>query len=450
MHKPITIMKYKLLCSALIFSIGQFSFSQNVGVGTTAPAEKLEVKNSLRSTVKVSSNNFDDTTELLLSNRAGTFGTDFSLKSIREEGLFISSNSDLAGNISPYSMVIKPNGNIGLGIFQPAYKLHLHNSTSTTTLMTITNQSTGADVSDGLFIGMNATNAVVGNLENGNLAFATNNLTRMTIDATGNVGIGIAPTAKLHINGGVKIEGLNLFEFGANVAGKETNAGKVGYNAFGQNGLVFVGGGTNASNRAVYFFAEGGTTMSGSLNIGGTFQVNGNAGSAGQVLSSNGSADPTWEDMAFSNNTRFGVNFSTGTAGAGTMTLSSTIYNLNTTNITISGNTITVNKSGLYRLNGVIDGWVSYAAVTPAWEPEILTSLDLSGATTRSLRLSYYDHFYKRSSVGNPNYYYANKFSVDMYIPAGTDIEISKSFHWDGSPSAPNLSIRLYGNLIAD
>lgn len=439
-----------IVLTVLFISIINFSAAQNVGIGITTPTEKLEVKNALRSTVKVSSANFDDTTELILSNRAGTFGTDFSLKSIREEGLFLSSNSDLPGNISPYSMVVKPNGNIGMGTFQPAYKLHLHNSASTTTLMTITNSSTGADISDGLFVGMNGVNATVANLENGNLTLGTNNLTRMTINSSGDVGIGIAPTAKLDINGGVKLEGLNLFEFGAGVAGKEVNAGKVGYNAFGQDGLVFVGGGTDASNREVYFFAEGGTTMSGSLNIGGTMQVNGNPGTAGQVLSSNGSSDPTWEDMAYTNNTRFAVNLSTTTAGAGFMSITSTIYNLNAINITISGNTITINKTGLYRINGVIDGGVGYLATPPAWEPEISAALVLSGAVSRTFRLSYFDHFKQRNSVGNPNYYYLYHFSIDMYIPAGTDIDVSKEFYWDGTPSAPSASMRLYGNLIAD
>ena len=42
-----------------------------------------------------------------------------------------------------------------------------------------------------------------------------------------NVGIGTnTPTAKLDVNGGIKLQGLNLFEFGAGVAGKEVNAGK--------------------------------------------------------------------------------------------------------------------------------------------------------------------------------------------------------------------------------
>lgn len=80
-----------------------------------------------------------------------------------------------------------------------------------------------------------------------------------------NVGIGITPTAKLHVNGTVKIEGSNMLELGGGVAGKEVNAGKIGYNAFGTDALEIVGAGTNAANRKVYFFAESGTTFNGPI-----------------------------------------------------------------------------------------------------------------------------------------------------------------------------------------
>jgi hypothetical protein len=415
--------------------------AQNVGIGTTTPVEKLEVKNPLRSTVKISSDNFDDTTELLLSNRAGTFGTDFSLKSIREEGLFLSSNSDLAGNISPYSMVVKPNGNIGMGTFQPAYKLHLHNSASTNTLMTITNSSTGADISDGLFVGMNGTNATVANLENGNLTLGTNNLTRMTIDATGNIGVGISPTAKLDINGGVKLEGLNIFEFGAGVAGKEVNAGKMGYNAFGQNGLVFVGGGTNSSNRAVYFFAEGGTTFSGPLNIGGTLQVNGNSGTAGQVLSSNGSSDPTWESMAFGNNIRFSFTCSNNTVTNGNLTIG-TRYNTNPTAVVVSGTSITFNQTGIYHFDVAIGGGLTYPGALSV-EPDLSVNLYLSGGTgsgnnpVAGVNL-------EKSPTSIFNSYGGTAYaSTDLYITAGQVLTVAFNYY---SP-AGHTQIDTFGYL---
>lgn len=126
----------------------------------------------------------------------------------------------------------------------------------------------------------------------------------LTIRESGNVGVGtILPLAKLHVDGGIMMEGTNLFEFGAGISGKEANAGKVGYNAFGQNALTFVGAGTNINDRAFYFFGEGGTTFSGPVavtgntNIGGQLQLAGDPGQNGQVLVSNGSGNPAWADL---------------------------------------------------------------------------------------------------------------------------------------------------------
>lgn len=86
----------------------------------------------------------------------------------------------------------------------------------------------------------------------------------------GSVGLGIIPSGtRLHVNGGIKIEGLNVLEFGAGVAGKEVNAGKIVYNGFGTNRLAIVGAGTTASNRSVQFFAEGGTVFNGPIQTDG-------------------------------------------------------------------------------------------------------------------------------------------------------------------------------------
>jgi len=75
---------------------------------------------------------------------------------------------------------------------------------------------------------------------------------------------------------------------GAGVVGKELNAGKIGITAVGTNALAFVGAGTSSLDRKAYFFAEGGTTFNGPVNIGGALQVAGQSGSDGQVLVSQG------------------------------------------------------------------------------------------------------------------------------------------------------------------
>ena len=78
-----------------------------------------------------------------------------------------------------------------------------------------------------------------------------------TFRGNGFVGIGnSSPTARLHVNGMVKLDGTNNMEFGAGIAGKELNAGKIGYNSFGSGALEIVGAGTNATNRAVIFLRK--------------------------------------------------------------------------------------------------------------------------------------------------------------------------------------------------
>jgi hypothetical protein len=100
----------------LLFTLN-VATAQNIGIGTTTPAEKLEVKSALRCTLNFSSNSYVDTTELLLSNRTSSLlGTDFSIKNIREEGLHFSSLSDFAGNNSTNSFKRKQKG------MMPLYK----------------------------------------------------------------------------------------------------------------------------------------------------------------------------------------------------------------------------------------------------------------------------------------------------------------------------------------
>ncbi len=352
--------------------------AQNVGIGTTTPTEKLEVKKTLRSTIKISAGSIADTTQLILSNSGSTAGfyTDFSIKSIREEGLFFSSQSDLGPYNSANSLVILP---------------------------------------------------------------------------TGNVGTGILPTAKLHVNGGVKLEGLNLFEFGAGVAGKEVNAGKIGYNAFGQNALTFVGAGTNSTNRAFYFFGEGGTTFSGpatitgNINIGGQLQVNGSPGTDGQVLTSNGTSDPQWLNAAFGNNTRFGVNLSDNTIGGATLAVTSTEYNLNTTDIVIGASSITINKSGLYHFNGNYSGWVSSTISVPT-PPEFSISMSFTGGLAYIHTLETWKVLPTRTST--LTYFLRQQFSQDFYITAPTTLSIFSLFLYSGAPAFTSTSMNLFGYLV--
>lgn len=114
--------KFKLLLFILFTAAA--GRAQNVGIGTATPTARLEIKTPVKSTVKVSSNNFSDTSQLIFSNRTSSnFGTDMQLTSIQETGLRISSSSDLPENTKDTIMQITPTGNVGIRTATPAYPL---------------------------------------------------------------------------------------------------------------------------------------------------------------------------------------------------------------------------------------------------------------------------------------------------------------------------------------
>ncbi len=88
----------------------------------------------------------------------------------------------------------------------------------------------------------------------------------------GNVGIGTStPSANLHVAGSMKIDAANPLEFGAGVSGKQTDAGKIGYQVFSADALDIVGAGTTNANRKIRFFAEGGAIFNGSVTGVGAY-----------------------------------------------------------------------------------------------------------------------------------------------------------------------------------
>ena len=181
--------------------------AQNVGIGTTTPSEKLTI----------SSGNIS-----LLSSSKGILLNGFDGPMInRGFDPFISGNYTGLGR---WGLFMEPN-NLTLGI--PAIGLKAFAISSYNINSTINKQ-----------------------------------LFRVSLDAA-------ATNALVEVNGEMKIEGLNTIEFGAGVAGKETNAGRIGYQTFTPGALDIVGAGTLVSNRKVNFFADGGTTFNGPIGING-------------------------------------------------------------------------------------------------------------------------------------------------------------------------------------
>jgi hypothetical protein len=103
-----------------------------------------------------------------------------------------------------------------------------------------------------------------------------------------NVGTGTTtPTARLHVAGNQKIDSAYTLEMGAGLAGKEPNAGKIGYQVFSSSSLDIVGAGTQDNNRKITFWAEGGALFKGNVFTNGDLLINTNA-TVGNNLTVNG------------------------------------------------------------------------------------------------------------------------------------------------------------------
>lgn len=75
---------------------------------------------------------------------------------------------------------------------------------------------------------------------------------------------GTSTLANLTLAGTGRINSANVLEFGTGVAGKQTDAGKIGYGTFsGGASLDITGAGTTGTNRRIQMFAEGGLTVNG-------------------------------------------------------------------------------------------------------------------------------------------------------------------------------------------
>jgi uncharacterized protein (TIGR02145 family) len=163
--------------------------------------------------------------------------------------------------------------NVGIGTPTPTARLQINHRSNTTVGLQLLDSfaSRAGSIRFSTInnpVGMIMSGAYESSFNKGHfLDISSDSVFIATFQGDGNVGIGtISPTAKLDINGAMKIQGTNTLELGAGVA-KEINAGKIGYQSF-TGALDIVGAGTTVANRKVNFFAEGGTTFNGQIGIG--------------------------------------------------------------------------------------------------------------------------------------------------------------------------------------
>jgi hypothetical protein len=283
------------------------------------------------------------------------------------------------------------------------------------------------------------------NTPNGGFSIADNFGYHFTMGQGGNIGLGIAPSsAKLHLNGAMKIEGLNTVEFGAGLT-KEINAGKIGYQTFTAGALDIVGAGTTVANRKVNIFAEGGTTFNGPINVSGS------TGTTGQVLTSNSTASPSWENAAFNNNVRFEVDFN---GNSTTLLLppvtTTTIYNLDPAVVFIGPASFSVFRSGLYHIEGFYD--IEHILNRAPTDVHYAVALKIGG---RNYPILNGTEPYDRDFSSGTQFIYRKsvRFVNEVYISAPTGINFNVLSSFNLGPASfisGNHFGKISGYLISD
>ena len=242
------------------------SSGNEVGIGTNNPGNVLHVFDTNAGTTPVlklenTGSNEDCSMSFVNDAQTITMGIDGS-----QFDAFIISDSTALGTNDRFT--INSAGLIGIGTNNPSNLLHVFD-TNVGTVPLIRIQNTGVNEDASIRFGNDAEDWVIGidgsdsdNFKiSDNVALGTND--RITITTTGNVGIGIAPTQKLHVNGPILVAGTNAIYFndtqerinsdGSNLIFWASNAERVRFESTGHVGI-------NTSNPTNYLHIYESTT----------------------------------------------------------------------------------------------------------------------------------------------------------------------------------------------
>lgn len=182
--------------------------------------------------------------------------------------------------------------------------------------------------------------------------------------------------------------------------------------------------------------------VNGSINLTGRLVAGGSSGVAGQVLVSNGLAAPGWQNVAgaFQNSVRFEATFNLPTY--------TSVFNTDATAVTIASSGITINKTGLYHIEGYYQSTTTFPT-EPAYFGH---SLSLAFGS-RAYVLSTISSFPKDAGVSpQASYYKLVNFTQEVYIIAPTTISFlrTNSYPLSATPSSFFQAGRISGYLIAE
>jgi hypothetical protein len=238
--------------------------NDRVGIGTSSPAQKLNVKGSAGNGIALTHSNNNIIAELI--EFSGTQGAGLVLKNS-------SATNNIVLNAGGDSYI--NGGNVGIGTTAPDSRLHVSG-----TMRTVLTSGAGGQtllsaisgVSNGYLINVDASNNITHNWHTGA------NATSLFISSAGNVGIGTSsPTEKLHVSGGnIIVDSAQAFGFGDRSAQIVGNTGVGGFLRFDTNNAERmrilssgnVGIGTTAPTRLLSLNTAVNTYMS--FNEGGT------------------------------------------------------------------------------------------------------------------------------------------------------------------------------------
>jgi hypothetical protein len=332
--------------------------NNRLGIGTTAPANRLEVfGDAQRNTARANTTAGEVLIEAQASNYFSTptyTGTSLRQSGSTATGTYAGlSNASLGSLIfqncsagliatnggSPIviatanteRMRIDSTGNVGIGLTPSGtYKLEVKDSigatgASNTAVNAITSSTSGIPY----FFAQNGTSSFQLRLEGTSGAYSTyvGGAERMRIDSSGNVGIGGTPAVKLDVIGSTPSGGNTIRSFNGDTSGTSASAllaqngtgTNVQLQTFGTDAILNV-----SSNNPLAFRTNNTEVMRLTTAGGVSFGSSGTAyGTAGQVLTSNGNAAPTW--TANSAATTRTVSTFTATAGQTTFTVAYTV-----------------------------------------------------------------------------------------------------------------------------
>ncbi len=198
----------------------------NVGIGTTGPQKVFEVVTPANNFASVGvaglgvgqwtgihfgyrENNQNYRKSAIVFERTDLTANDAQGKIHILNGPQGSANS---ATLSDARVTIAEGGNVGIGLTNPSYALHINGGAASRSDVQVTYNALGTTSTDGAQFGIQSAGAYIWNFENSPIYFGTNNNRRVDITADGNVGIGIT-TPAVRLSGRV----LSLNDTGVNL-----------------------------------------------------------------------------------------------------------------------------------------------------------------------------------------------------------------------------------------